>query len=264
MRADVLKAVDDSIQVVFLSSSLFFVLAAALAAYPYGTLGVAAFTFAFCAGMVALAWISANLEKKVSIPVAVLLIAFMYAASISRFFYSVALALFLLGFPFAWFKSVEKKTFGEALSLLFITKERLLWNAVVGCCMAIFLIYPIVLLEVLAFRLIGITDITNVGNLILAAPWWVAVFSFTIAPVAEEIFFRGFLVPRAGIVIPALLFSLAHYTYGSVVEFAGAFTIGLLFGVLLLRTKSIVSVIAAHAMFNLVSISIIYFGSWFG
>ena len=264
MRIDLQKVAEKLLLVLFLSSSLFFVLEIALRAYSYELAGIIIFTAMFCAGMVALAFVSAKLEKTVSIPVAALLIFFLYTASVSMFFNSIVLSLFLLGFPFAWLRFVEKKTFNESLQLLMVTRKGFLWNALLGFCLTLFLFYPIMFLEVVILKLVGITDVSNVSEIIRKAPLWLAVFSFTVAPVAEEFFFRGFLLPRIGIVASAVLFGLAHYAYSSVAEFLGAFTIGLLLGILLLRTRNIVSVIVAHITFNLISILIIYLGSWFG
>ena len=59
----------------------------------------------------------------------------------------------------------------------------------------------------------GVQLPTNVDKVMFGMPLYFLVFSFLIAPIDEEILFRGFLVPRLGIVPSALLFALAHVTY---------------------------------------------------
>lgn len=70
--------------------------------------------------------------------------------------------------------------------------------------------------------------------------------------VTEEIFFRGFLQPRIGLVAQAVIFGLAHLSYLHVVEILVTFTLGLLFGILYLRTRNLWAPIAGHFTFNLV------------
>ena len=77
-----------------------------------------------------------------------------------------------------------------------------------------------------------------------------------IEPINEEIMFRGFLVPRIGIVASAIIFGLAHYSYMSTfgVEMLGALIFGLLAGYVFKRTKSIYPGIVAHIIVNTIAI----------
>ena len=83
-----------------------------------------------------------------------------------------------------------------------------------------------------------------------------------VAPVMEEVFFRGFLVgalSRAWSAPIALfsssaVFAALHFDVGSMIPFA---LIGLVFGALYLRTKSVAAPVIAHLGFNVVG----YFGS---
>ena len=58
----------------------------------------------------------------------------------------------------------------------------------------------------------GVQVNTNTASLFSGAPVWFFIFAAVIEPINEEIVFRGFLVPRLGIVPSALIFGLAHYT----------------------------------------------------
>ena len=66
----------------------------------------------------------------------------------------------------------------------------------------------------------------------------------------EEIFFRGALQPRMGIVLTAILFAFLHAQYGFTWILLGMFLIGLIFGWLAKRYGTMSAVIA-HVMYNL-------------
>lgn len=92
----------------------------------------------------------------------------------------------------------------------------------------------------------------------------VGISAVLIAPLAEELFFRGFLLgglSRAWSAVPALvlssaLFSALHFDVGSLIPFMLA---GLLFGALYVRTGGVTAPVIAHFGFNVVG----YFGSLF-
>lgn len=78
-----------------------------------------------------------------------------------------------------------------------------------------------------------------------------------IAPVTEEIIFRGFLVgglarrvgPLLAALVSALLFAAVHADLGSLIPFT---LIGLVFTFIYLRSGSLTSVILAHFLFNVI------------
>lgn len=72
------------------------------------------------------------------------------------------------------------------------------------------------------------------------------------AAISEEIFFRGFLQPRVGVLLQAALFSVAHLSYVSLVEIVVTFALGLLFGLAYKATRNLWTPIAAHFLFNLI------------
>lgn len=74
------------------------------------------------------------------------------------------------------------------------------------------------------------------------------------AALSEEIFFRGFLQPRTGLLLQAAIFSLAHLSYVSLSQLIVVFLLGLLFGILYRRTGNLMAPIAAHFLFNLLNL----------
>jgi len=80
-------------------------------------------------------------------------------------------------------------------------------------------------------------------------------FAVALASAAgEEIFFRGFLQPRIGLVAASTFFALAHVSYGSVSEVAVVFALALVLAFLYRRTGNLVAPMATHFAFNLVNL----------
>jgi membrane protease YdiL (CAAX protease family) len=109
----------------------------------------------------------------------------------------------------------------------------------------------------LAFSLIGWNDQQKIVNVANSLPLPVLALAVLLAPFSEEMFFRGFLTARIGIVPSALIFGLFHFGYGSVVEIAGAMMIGLVFGLVFRKSGSIVPSIAVHMLYNMAAIFVL-------
>ncbi|MGC8730310.1 MAG: CPBP family intramembrane glutamic endopeptidase [Candidatus Micrarchaeia archaeon] len=90
-------------------------------------------------------------------------------------------------------------------------------------------------------------------------PVYFLIFSFIIAPFTEEILFRGFLVPRLGIILSAIIFAVPHFiSYLSISEFVAAFLFGLAAGYAYKKTGSLYVSILAHMLVNFLAILSIF------
>jgi membrane protease YdiL (CAAX protease family) len=74
---------------------------------------------------------------------------------------------------------------------------------------------------------------------------------------AEEIFFRGYLQPRAGIAFSSLLFVLAHLSYEQPFMLLGITLLSVVFALLVKWRQSIWAAVAAHATFDLIQLTIV-------
>ena len=126
-----------------------------------------------------------------------------------------------------------------------------------------------------------LTQINEMGNIDDIA----AIFSpismliiLAFQPIGEEIFFRGFLLNKTAaiirektrlkentaavnsiaILITAIIFGIAHLSYGKLYPVAMTIVLGLILGFVVVKTKNLFSSILAHVLFNLTSF-IIYF-----
>ena len=80
-----------------------------------------------------------------------------------------------------------------------------------------------------------------------------------LAAITEEVYFRGYLQPRIGIIGSSLLFGLVHSGYGTLLQLVAPFFLGLLFGYLFQRTRSLWAPIAGHFLFDFVQFIALYF-----
>lgn len=115
----------------------------------------------------------------------------------------------------------------------------------------------------------GLLDTAPVLSKISSLPLPALLAAFTLAPLAEEALFRGYLFRKisewrtgagrqagwaAGALLSSLVFAAFHLSYSSVAELAVAFSIGMLFCYFTRRTNSLIPAIVAHASFNFLSI----------
>ena len=159
----------------------------------------------------------------------------------------ISIALFFL-----WEKDL--KTMLKKLGFPGNLFDTLLYS--VGGFMALFALLMMIGIVSMAF---GFNDQSKISDKVGDLPWYILALAVLFAPFSEELFFRGLLVPRFGIIGPAILFGLSHLSYGSIVEVLGVFAIGLVFGIIYERSKSITPCIIVHLLYNLVSISLMLF-----
>ena len=168
-----------------------------------------------------------------------------------------SLLLSFLVVSFLLHKGKKPKAILKGLGL---SRKALNWQTV-GYGATLFLMYLVILFALAAFsQLTGIQISSNVQQAIGGYPAWALLFLSVIAPLNEEIAFRGFLVPRIGVVLSGLLFAILHFGYGSVSEIAVALWFGLAGGYVFKKTKSLYPSLITHMAVNsITAISILAF-----
>lgn len=175
-------------------------------------------------------------------------VTFFSSAMLSMSF-SISVFVYLLGIKHMKLREVVKQI---GLSRKMFTSKIVL--------IGLALFATIFMLEVVVTLIEQITGVqisTNVSMLLQNAPLWFYVFAIVVAPINEEIMFRGFFVPRLGIVISAILFAIPHITYASTygIEVIAAFIFGLLAGYVFKKTRSLYASIIAHALVNALAVA---------
>ena len=92
---------------------------------------------------------------------------------------------------------------------------------------------------------------------IAATPFAVRVAISVSAGVVEEVFFRGFLQPRIGLLGSTLLFCLAHLSYEQPFLLLGILLLSLGFGGLAAWRRSVWASIFAHIVFDAIQLLVV-------
>ncbi|MDE1868730.1 MAG: CPBP family intramembrane metalloprotease [Candidatus Micrarchaeota archaeon] len=172
---------------------------------------------------------------------------------------SVTLSLLFPSIALSWmgFRGTRPT---EIISSLGLSRDRLTRRSIYYALMLFAILIMIEIAIGLFSYATGISLPTNVGMLLNGAPIYFLAFGIIIAPINEEILFRGFLVPRIGIVASALVFAALHgLSYESVSEFAAALAFGLAAGYVFRKTRSLYATIIPHAAINLIGIFALFY-----
>ena len=166
---------------------------------------------------------------------------------------SIATSLFFPSIVFSYLLYKKKNT-GQIVGELGLSLKGLtVRNLAIG--VAIFL--AILALGVVFGVVSSVTGIqfpTNVDVLLAGMPVYFLAFASLVAPINEEILFRGFLVGRIGIILSSLVFAILHLSYSSISEFVAALLFGLIAAIVFKRTKSLYPCILAHVLINVLAI----------
>ena len=105
----------------------------------------------------------------------------------------------------------------------------------------------------LVLSFFGLNDGENVSETLVEESKTLFPFFFwliALTVISEEIFFRGFLVPRIGAVPSTAIFAFLHAGYGSILAVVGAFILGLILAKAFELNKNIYPNILAHGAYN--------------
>lgn len=107
----------------------------------------------------------------------------------------------------------------------------------------------------------GLNDLQKVDEIVKKtinySPFLFA-YLLTVRVISEEIFFRGFLVPRIGALPSTILFASGHAFFGSITEIAGAFILGLVLAWFFEKNRNIFPNILAHFLYNIFAIVVFF------
>ncbi len=173
-----------------------------------------------------------------------------------NFLLNFLIDLFLLLFPFGYLKLVDKeKNLIKELGLVFQGLKKTFLNALI-LFLALFFV-SFILSTVFTF--LNLNDLEKVSEIALELKksYLLLAYLLIFRIFAEEIFFRGFLVKKTGVIISSILFALAHIGYGSIIQVFGAFILGLILALNFKLNKSLIPNILAHMAYNAVIIFII-------
>ena len=157
--------------------------------------------------------------------------------------------LLILIAPFA-LAFYEKKTWEKTLKELLL-KPLPKIRPTVATALKIFAIFFFALIALnLLFLKLGFNEADKVREVVSRQGVLALVFAVTLAPIGEELLFRGYLQKRVGIILSSLLFAGLHLGYGSLTEVIAAFSYSIIAGLEFKKTRNIYACIFSHALFN--------------
>ncbi len=176
--------------------------------------------------------------------------------------------------PLLWYKFVNQLSLKEMLGRLQLTRKGL-GNALLWGFISVIIAFAITMSIALAYLYLTKVDLSKFSNI----PDLQVLFSIpslyllvTLQPFCEEFFFRGFLLEKltktggstVAIIVTSLLFGVSHLSYTYAYAAIIAVILGVLFSVVVLKTKNLYSSIFAHTLINVASLTLYFFGKSFG
>jgi len=176
---------------------------------------------------------------------------FLYLAQGTEFkviFSATAVPILLLSATLAYYARAGK-TLSGMLADMGIGRRDLAANIAFG-------VVGFVAIAALAQGLIFAADYLKIGDYgktyekLSTMPLLFLIIAVTLSPLAEELFFRGLLFQKYGYLASSAAFALAHWFYGSWVQVAAAFVLGLGFCALFAMRRSLIAPLVAHFLYN--------------
>lgn len=156
---------------------------------------------------------------------------------------------FLLLLPAAWLQFEKRRPWSTVFGRLGLVSKPLLPTLGLGL-LVFFLLFLAVFLLSLALDATGFLDAARVEELIASFSFLDVLVVVTLAPFAEELFFRGFLQARFGVVLSSAAFALSHAGFASLAVVLSAFLGSLVLGVAYQRTGNVYAGMLGHGLFN--------------
>ena len=169
--------------------------------------------------------------------------------------------LFIL-FPIIWYYFINEYDLKKIFLILKLKKDNLNYSILWSFITVIIAFITIAIIGFI-FQILGF-DLSDSSNIIDLEKYFslpTILILIIIQPIGEEIFFRGFLLDKfnnllgqnSAIIITSLLFGIAHLSYGNIYPAILTSFIGLILGLLVIRTNNLYSAIIAHVIFNIAS-----------
>lgn len=170
--------------------------------------------------------------------------------------------IFMILSPYIWYSLVNGLSLKQILERINLHTKNI-HIAFLWAILTVFAAFSILLILGAIMNLLGVNieDSSNIQNLEMFFSIPTILFLITLQPIAEEIFFRGFILEKINsmygkipaIIISSILFGMAHLSYGNIYPAMMIIFIGILLAVLVFKTKNLTAAIIAHVLFNLTS-----------
>ena len=191
-----------------------------------------------------------------------------YLNEIFLLLFQLILSLVLFIFiPIFWYLLVNNINVKEALYRMRVRLENIdiafLYGILATIAMYALSFLIVAILEVIGFNIQDLSNIQDIEQYFSPIPMFLLI---ALMPIAEEIFFRGFLLDKinkfAGkkiaIIATAILFGIAHMEYVKVYPIFITFLMGVILAYIVFKTKNLFSAIFAHVTYNIVAFTLYF------
>jgi membrane protease YdiL (CAAX protease family) len=176
--------------------------------------------------------------------------------------------------PILWYKLVNQISFKEMFVRLNLRRngfeKAIIWGFLtVVIAFAITITIGLIYLFLTKINPSTLSNIPDLQQLFSVPSLYLLVI---IQPFCEEFFFRGFLLekitnissPMIAVLLTSVFFGISHLTYTYMYTAIIAVFLGVLFALVVLKTKNLYSAIFAHTIINVLSLTLYFFGKSFG
>ena len=179
----------------------------------------------------------------------------------------------LVVIPLLWYTLVNRLSIKEIFARLQLRREGL-GNALLWGFLTVIVAFALTIAIGLLYMFVTKNDPSTFSNI----PDLQQLFSLpslylivAIQPFCEELFFRGFLLEKLSklrgavfaMVVTSILFGISHLSYTYAYAAVVAVMLGVLFSVVVLKTKNLYSAIFAHTLINITSLTLFVLGQSF-
>lgn len=159
-------------------------------------------------------------------------------------------ALTMLGLPLLWVAVFYRDGIKAAAWRLRLRMPHPSREISIGVVAGILAIVASMVVSLLVGQFVETPPNELVQDLARVITWPLVITLAIVSGTTEEVFFRGFLQNRVGIVPTNILFGFAHLSYGTPLQVIIPLALGFLFSALVVRTRSLTPAIVAHMLFN--------------
>ncbi len=173
---------------------------------------------------------------------------------------SIFTIFIFVGVPYLWILLVNDTASIKGFLKELNVKIKGLPMALVWAFVAVVLMFAIeIIIGLILYQLGYVNDeVSNVQDLAASLSIGSIIFVVIFQSASEEVFFRGFLLKKMdslygkeiAIVLSSVLFGLAHLSYANPYVGVMSALIGVVLGYFYIKTRNLVTVIAAHILFN--------------
>ncbi|MFA5101682.1 MAG: CPBP family intramembrane glutamic endopeptidase [Candidatus Thermoplasmatota archaeon] len=175
--------------------------------------------------------------------------------------------------PLLWYTLVNRLSLKEILTRLQLRREGLS-TALLWGFLTVIVAFALTIAIGLLYMFVTKIDPSTLSNI----PDLQQLFSLpslylivAIQPFCEELFFRGFLLEKLtkfrgavfATIVTSVLFGISHLSYTYAYAAVVAIMLGILFSVVVLKTKNLYSAIFAHTLINITSLTLFVLGQSF-